>query len=165
MNKLLLITLSSVYSILFFSNSVNANQDRYKDNRQHNHQEHSSEESTTDMHHHKTVMIEQGQPVPNVDLVVYEDALKGWNLEIKLDNFQLTPEDVNGNNQLNQGHAHLFINGQKITRIYSNWYYLETLPVGSNKVKISLNTNSHESLMYQGTMIEDVEIIEVKANE
>ena len=144
MNKLLLIALSTVCSTLVFGDSIHANQDHHQD------------------HHHKTMMIEEGQAVPNVDLVVYEDALKGWNLEIKLDNFQFTPQNVNSDNQLNQGHGHLYINGEKVTRIYGNWYYLETLPPGSNEVKISLNANGHESLMYQGKMIEDVEIIEVK---
>ncbi len=159
MNKLLLIALSTVCSILVFGNSINANQDH--------HQETSLEESANNNHnhhHHKTVMIEEGQAVPNVDLVVYEDAVKGWNLEIKLDNFQLTPQDVNSDNQPNQGHAHLYVNGEKVTRIYGNWYYLETLPTGSNEVKIGLNTNGHESLMYQGKMIEDIEMIEVTAD-
>ena len=164
MNKLLLITVSTVCSILVFGNSINANQeDNHKDHHKHDHQEHSVEELSTDPHdHHEMVMIREGQPVPNVDLVVYEDAVKGWNLEIKLDNFQLTPQDVNGENQLNQGHAHLFVNGEKVTRIYGNWYYLETLPTGYNEIKISLNTNGHESLMYQGKMIEDIEMIEVE---
>ncbi len=162
MNKLLSITLSTVCAILVFGDSINANQDNHQDH----HQGTSLEESTTDNHHnhhnHKTVTIEEGQPVPDIDLIVYEDAVKGWNLEIKLDNFQLTPQDVNSDNKLNQGHAHLYVNGKKVTRIYGNWYYLETLPPGSNEVKISLNTNGHESLMYQGKMIEDIEIIEVK---
>ena len=165
MNKQLLITSGALCSLLVFGNSIHANQDRYKDHHKHNHHENSLEESAHDMHHHKTVMIEEGQAIPNVDLVVYEDAVKGWNLEIKLDNFQLTPQDVNRENQVNQGHAHLFINGKKVTRIYGNWYYLETLPVGSNEVKVSLNTNAHESLMYQGEMIEDIEIVEVRENE
>lgn len=121
------------------------------------HQEHSD-----DHHHHETVMISEGQPVPSVDLVVHEDSLRGWNLEIKLNNFELTPEMVNQENQPNQGHAHLYINGEKITRIYSNWYYLPTLPSGTNEIKVSLNTNSHEMLMYQGQLIEAVEVIEVK---
>ena len=154
MNKILLITSCTLCSLLVFGNSIHANQDNHK----HNHHENAA----TDMHHHKTVMIEEGQPIPQVDLVVYEDSVKGWNLEIKLDNFQLTPQDVNSDNKLNQGHAHLYVNGKKVTRIYGNWYYLETLPPGSNEVKISLNTNGHESLMYQGKMIEDIEIIEVK---
>ena len=159
MKRLLLITFSTVCSLLVVGNLIHANQNDHK----HNHNDSSLEESVTDMHHHhQTVMIEEGQAVPKIDLVVYEDAVKGWNLEIKLDNFQLTPQDVNSSNQPNQGHAHLFINGEKITRIYGNWYYLETLPNGSNEVKISLNTNGHESLMYQGKMIEDIEIVEVK---
>ena len=158
MNKQLLITLSAVGSLLFFGNLIHANQD----NHEHHHHDSSVEESTMDMHHHKTVMIEEGQPVPDIDLVVYPDSIKGWNLEIKLDNFQLTPQNVNNENQLNQGHAHLFINGEKVTRLYGNWYYLDNLAVGSNEIKVNLNTNRHESLMYQGKMIEDVEIVEVE---
>ena len=158
MKKLLLITLSTVCSLLVFGDLTNANQNDHK----HNHNDASLSESATDMHHHQTVMIKEGQPVPNIDLVVYEDEVKGWNLEIQLNNFQLTPQDVNSDNQPNQGHAHLFVNDKKITRIYGNWYYLETLPVGSNKVKVILNTNGHESLMYQGKIIEDIEIVEVQ---
>ena len=112
-------------------------------------------------HHHETIMISEGQPVPVIDLVVHEDSLKGWNLEIKLDNFELTPEMVNRDNEPNKGHAHLYVNGEKITRIYGNWYYLATLPSGKNEIKVGLNTNGHESLMYQGKLIEDVEVIEV----
>ena len=119
-------------------------------------------EQSNSHHHHKTVMISENQPVPSIDLVVYEDSLKGWNLEIKLDNFEFAPEMVNENNELNKGHAHLYINGEKITRIYGNWYYLGTLPSGRNEIKVGLNTNGHESLMYQGKLIEDVEVINVK---
>ncbi|MEM9272697.1 MAG: hypothetical protein AAGA80_07000 [Cyanobacteria bacterium P01_F01_bin.143] len=159
MNKQLLITLSAVGSLLFFGNSINANQDHHG----HHHHDSSAEESTTDRHHHhKAVMIEEGQPVPNVDLVVYPDSVKGWNLELKLENFQLTPQNVNNENQLNQGHAHLFVNGEQVTRLYGNWYYLDSLAAGSNEIKVNLNTNRHESLMYQGKMIEDIEIVEVE---
>ncbi len=119
------------------------------------------EQSHSDSHHHETVMISEGQPVPGIDLVVHEDGLKGWNLEIKLANFELAPEMVNRDNRLNQGHAHLYVNGEKITRIYGNWYYLATLPSGKNEIKVGLNTNDHKSLMYQGKLIEDLEVIEV----
>lgn len=112
-------------------------------------------------HHHETITISEGQPVPVVDLVVYEDSLKGWNLEIKLNNFEFAPEMVNGDNEPNKGHAHLYVNGEKVTRIYGNWYYLSTLPLGKNEIKVALNTNGHQSLMYQGKLVEDVEVIEV----
>ena len=114
-------------------------------------------------HEHKAVMISNSQPVPSIDLVVHEDSMKGWNLQIKLNNFEFVAEMVNQENELNKGHAHLYINDKKITRIYGDWYYLGTLPRGRNKVKVELTTNSHQSLMYQGNFIEDTEIIEVKA--
>ncbi|MDJ0649110.1 MAG: hypothetical protein QNJ60_10435 [Xenococcaceae cyanobacterium MO_188.B19] len=114
-------------------------------------------------HDHEAVMISNSQPVPSVDLVVHEDSMKGWNLQIKLNNFEFVAEMVNQENELNKGHAHLYINDKKITRIYGNWYYLGNLPPGRNEVKVELTTNSHQGLMYQGNLIGDTEIIEVKA--
>lgn len=113
-------------------------------------------------HHHKKVEISEGQPIPQVELIIHPDEVKGWNLEIKLANFVLTPENVNQANKLNEGHAHLFINGKKITRIYSNWYYLQKLPKGKNSVSVVLNTNDHGELNYQSKAIADTKIIEIK---
>lgn len=113
-------------------------------------------------HGHKTIEIPAGQPVPEVDLVVYQDTMKGWNLEVKLTNFKFAPESVNQNSNPNEGHAHLYVNDQKITRIYGNWYYLESLKPGSNKITVTLNTNQHEDLVKDGEMITDTEIISQK---
>ena len=162
MKKTLTITLAILGALFPTLNSLHANEGHHQSNS--NHQNETMEmnnSSETHDHHHKTVMIQEGQPVPSVDVIVHQDAMRGWNLEIKLNNFAFTPESVNQANQPNEGHAHLYINGEKITRIYSNWYHLPELPSGSNQVKISLNTNSHESLMYQNQMIEDIEVIEV----
>ncbi len=123
----------------------------------HEHQDHEHK-----AHDHEKIEIRDGQPVPQVELITYQDAVKGWNLELKLVNFVLTPENVNQTNKLNEGHAHLFINGQKITRLYSNWYYLQSLPKGKNSIKIVLNANNHGELSYQGKTIADTKIIEVQ---
>ena len=120
-----------------------------------------SNHSAGDAHDHGTLMISEGQPVPDIDLMVYKDPINGWNLEVKLNNFALTPENVNQANQPNKGHAHLYVNGEKVSRIYSNWYHLPSLPSGSNEIRVALNSNSHQSLMYQGKMIEDTEIVTV----
>lgn len=125
---------------------------------------HSTTETTHSEggHHHGTIVISKDQLVPQVNLVVHQDVVKGWNLEIKLTNFALAPERVNQANQPNEGHAHLYINGEKVTRIYSDWYYLSELPPGNNEIKISLNTNSHEFLIFEGKTIEDAETITVE---
>ena len=113
-------------------------------------------------HGHKAITITEGQSVPKVDLIVHPDAVKGWNLEVQVENFQFIPAKANQVSTANQGHAHLYINGEKITRLYGNWYYLENLAPGKNEIKVSLNANGHETLVYQSQGIEDLEIIDVK---
>lgn len=110
-------------------------------------------------HSHKKMEIPSGKPVPNVDLVVHPDAMKGWNIELKLTNFEFAPESVNQDSNPNEGHAHLYVNDEKITRVYGNWYYLGSLEPGSNKITVTLNTNKHEDLVKNGEMIMDTEII------
>jgi hypothetical protein len=109
----------------------------------------------------QVINIPEGQPIPELDLVVHEDEVKGWNLELKVANFQFAPEKINQNSDPSEGHAHLYINGKKVTRIYSNWYYLPELESGRNEIRVELNANGHESLIYQGQRVEDTEIIEV----
>ncbi len=122
-----------------------------KNNHHHNHTSHS----------HKPIEITNEQAIPSVDLVVHKDTKKGWNLEAKVTNFKFAPENINKDHKPGEGHGHLYINGQKITRIYGSWYYLESLPSGKNKVTISLNANKHNPLAHNGKLIKDTEIIEV----
>jgi hypothetical protein len=80
-----------------------------------------------------------------------------------LTNFKFTPERANQpSDSYQEGHAHLYINGKKVTRIYGNWYYLSELPAGRNEVRVSLNGNGHETFMVENQEIGDTEIIEVK---
>ncbi|KST66284.1 hypothetical protein [Mastigocoleus testarum] len=114
-------------------------------------------------HHHKQVEIPATQEAPKVDLIVHKDTMKGWNLEIKVDNFKFAPERINTNSALNEGHAHLFINGKKVTRLYASWYYLNNLEPGNNEITVTLNTNKHEDLTVNGKLIKDTESVEVTA--
>lgn len=113
-------------------------------------------------HHHKTMEIPPGQPIPSVDLVVHKDSSKGWNLEAKVTNFRFAPEKINQAAKPGEGHGHIYINGQKITRLYGSWYYLENLKPGRNEITVSLNANSHEALVHNGKVIKDTEIIDVR---
>lgn len=113
-------------------------------------------------HHHKTMEIPAGQPVPSVNLTVHKDSLKGYNLQAKVSHFRFAPENVNQAAKPGEGHAHIYVNGKKITRLYGSWYYLE-LPPGKNAIAVSLNANSHETLAHNGKIIEDTEIVQVPA--
>lgn len=112
--------------------------------------------------HHEIVNIPDDRPIPSVELIVHPDVKQGWNLQIQTTNFKFVPEKVNQKGNLSEGHAHLYVNGEKINRIYGNWYYLSVLKPGTNEIKIQLNTNDHKILMYHQQPIEDVKIIEVQ---
>lgn len=115
-------------------------------------------------HSHEPMEVPEGQPIPKVDLVVHPDAVRGWNLEIKLSNFRFAPEHASGEGRPGEGHAHLYVNGEKVTRIYGNWYYLSNLEPGQNQLRVSLSTNDHKELVHQGQPIEAVEVIQVNAS-
>ncbi|NEO91965.1 MAG: hypothetical protein F6K56_17650 [Moorea sp. SIO3G5] len=132
---------------------------------EHNHQVGSSSNHGEGMgHDHGTMEIPSGQPVPDVDIVVYPDPMTGWNLEIKVSNFQFSPKNASKAHQPGEGHGHLFINGKKITRIYSNWYYIGKLEPGRNEITVTLNSNNHQDIVHNGEMISDTEIIELTSN-
>ncbi|MRX27987.1 hypothetical protein [Kangiella sp. HZ709] len=84
---------------------------------------------------------------------MHKDEKSGWNLELITENFAFAPEQVNQAHRVGHGHAHLYINGKKITRLYSHWYHLEELPEGKHLIKVNLNTNDHQDYALNGKVI------------
>ncbi|MBF2056332.1 MAG: hypothetical protein IGQ45_03705 [Cyanobacterium sp. T60_A2020_053] len=111
--------------------------------------------NSTQHHHHKKIDVTQNDKIPQVKLTISPDKIKGWNLQITTTNFKFAPENLDKNSNPNEGHGHLYINGIKVSRIYSDWYYLPELPSGKNEIRVTLNTNLHEDLIYQGQIIAD----------
>ena len=104
---------------------------------------------------HEPLMIPEGEPAPTLELTVEPDAVRGWNLQAAVSNFEFAPERVNQASSTTEGHAHLYINGEKITRLYSAWYYIPALPPGEHSIRVELNANGHEPLVSAEGAIED----------
>ena len=106
--------------------------------------------------HHPGHKIEANKPYPSVNLEIYEDNIDGYNLFIKLENFILTPMDVGKKNKSNSGHIHLYVNDIKIGRVYSNWFHIpgRYFNLKENIIKITLNSNLHDSFVIDGNPIE-----------
>jgi hypothetical protein len=105
-------------------------------------------------HRHGMLMIPAGQPVPEITVNLYPDPVAGWNLQVQTANWEFAPAAVNTTSNLTEGHGHLYINGEKVTRIYSEWYHLPSLPPGEHVLTVGLNANGHEMLMHDGAPIE-----------
>ena len=106
--------------------------------------------------HHPGHKIEADKPYPSVNLEIYEDNMDGYNLFIKLENFILTPMDVGKKNKSNSGHIHLYVNDIKIGRVYSNWFHIpgRYFNLKENIIRITLNSNLHDSFTINGNPIE-----------
>jgi hypothetical protein len=124
---------------------------------------HNSSPSPKDAaaHNHGQLVIPSGQTAPTLKLMVYPDRKRGWNLELKTTQFTFAPERVNQGNSTREGHAHLMINGESVTRLYGNWYYIKTLKPGRNTLSVNLASNSHNSLVHNGRPIADTVVIDV----
>ena len=106
-------------------------------------------------HSHKS--IEAKSPYPSVDIKVIKDAKSGYNIQLITKNFKFTPEKINTANIVNEGHAHLYINGKKI-RLYSEWYHIDddllTQPI--NQIRITLNSNDHSEYTVNSRPVEAI---------
>lgn len=112
-------------------------------------------------HGHRTVTVPAGQPKPSAQLIITPDPMKGWNMQIQTTNFTFAPEQIGRRSQPSEGHAHLYLNGKKIARVYGPWSHIPSLPAGKNTLRVTLNTNNHEDLSVDGKVVEAIAIIEV----
>lgn len=115
-------------------------------------------------HNHTHGMLEiseSEQRIPRVDLLVREDKEGGWNLQIVTGNFRFVPEAVGRGHVPGEGHAHLYINGDKITRVYGGWFHVPAgwLSAGAHEFRVVLSTNDHREYAYAGEPIADSEVV------
>ena len=96
----------------------------------------------------------KGAKIPEIDGSIRRDSTGSWMLKIVTNHFSFEPEKLGLDDLgINEGHAHLYINGNKKSRIYSHYYDIGILKPGIYNVKVTLNTNSHKRLMINGKEI------------
>ncbi len=98
---------------------------------------------------HPKFEVPAGTPAPKVTVHALKDSNGGWNLHLQTENFKFTPANAGQSDVLGEGHAHLYANGKKIGRVYGEWSHV-SLEKGQNKIKVSLNTNTHKDYYAHG---------------
>ncbi|MGS0496050.1 MULTISPECIES: hypothetical protein [unclassified Pseudoalteromonas] len=108
-------------------------------------------------HSHLPIAVPAEIPVPALSLALEQDAMSGYNLTINTQNYVLTPPpagiSMNALMSAQQdpktgmlaGHAHLYINGVKIQRVYGQYVHLPTtlFSAGINTISVTLNNHGH----------------------
>jgi hypothetical protein len=84
---------------------------------------------------------------PSVNISVIKDPMAGWNLHVMPANFRFAPENASKAHIDGEGHAHVYVNGTKLARLYGPWMHLTNLPKGDTTIEVVLNSNDHRPLM------------------
>ena len=109
---------------------------------------------------HHAATIEAASPM-SVAVETSADSVSGLNVQIITEGFTFAPENVNGAHNDGEGHAHIYVDGQKITRVYTPWHYLGDIEPGEHEIRVTLNANSHEEYTYGGNKVEAVTRVNV----
>ena len=88
---------------------------------------------------------EAAGPPPTLTLEALPDADWGHALHLVTANFRFSPENVGTATETVEGHAHLYIDGVKLARLYGDWFHLpgNWLSEGEHVVSVALYDNVH----------------------
>jgi len=96
-------------------------------------------------HDHSEIIALAAESAPTVEAMLHKDPKGGWNLEVTTTSFRFAPEHVSTAHIDGEGHAHVYINGKKISRMYGNWMQLPSVTTG-DVVAVILSSNDHKTL-------------------
>ncbi|SDI00672.1 hypothetical protein [Alteribacillus bidgolensis] len=106
-----------------------------------------------DDHSHEAVEVPDGEAVPAIDGELRKDDRNHRLLILDVENFTFTPEKIGSEKgSFYEGHAHLYVNGEKKSRIYSTYHDAGKLEKG-DVVQVFLTTNHHKMLQRNGQVI------------
>ncbi|QIE55078.1 hypothetical protein G5B40_06180 [Pikeienuella piscinae] len=96
--------------------------------------------------------ISAGPSAPTVALELARDPVSGWNLHLVTGNFRFAPEKAGAAPVAGEGHAHLYVNGRKVSRLYGSWTHIAELPPRA-ELRVTLNANDHRPLAVAGAPV------------
>jgi len=103
-------------------------------------------------HDHATpYVLPSGADAPTLAIDLQPDPASGWNLRIDTTGFRFSPQNASRAHIPGEGHAHVYVNGRKVGRVYGQWVHLADMPEGDVTVEVTLNANDHRPLVVGDT--------------
>ena len=106
---------------------------------------------------------------PTASLEIKKDPTGGFNVHVVTTNFIWRPDMASMKYVPGEGHAHVFLDGRKIMRIYNEWFHLNTYQfatkAGEQLLSIEFVGNDHAPYTVQGAPVGDTQIVDVPADE
>jgi hypothetical protein len=109
--------------------------------------------------HGSSVAVAEGLPVQAIAIDISEDPVEGWNLRIDTTDFRIVPENVSTTHIDGEGHMHLYVDGEKVSRLYGEWHHIGALTPGEHEVRVELSANDHSAMAVDGDIIDATAVI------
>lgn len=106
-------------------------------------------------------IVGDGEPAPQITLTA-QSLESGWKINVVSQDFEFTPQLVDGPHVPGTGHGHIYLNGVKLGRLYEAKTWLAPLPPGDHEVQVSLSTNDHRAYVVGDTPV--VASVRIHAN-
>ena len=110
------------------------------------HHEHPNKEHHE--HHHSNKEVDPTLPLPSVTLRTEKDLKGGYNIFIETEYFTFVPEKASTEHAVpNEWHAHLYVDHQKVGRVYGNAYHIPEqyfVQWQEHTISITLSAHTHE---------------------
>ena len=112
-------------------------------------------DSGGDSHHGPGVPDQVVSEMPiSVSISAEPDARGGVDVHIATEGFRFAEELVDQAHTPGAGHAHIYVDGVKLGRVFEPQYHIPNLAPGEHEIRVSLNTNDHSELVYDGAKVE-----------
>ena len=97
----------------------------------------------------------------SVAITAEADADGGVDVGIATEGFRFDPEAVDQAHTAGVGHAHIYVDGVKLGRVFDTQYRIEQLPPGEHEIRVTLNANDHGDLVFDGAKVEAATTVSV----
>ena len=122
----------------------------------------ASGQVNTDHHHASGVPSEVVSELPvSLSVTAEASADGGIDVHIATEGFRFAPELVDQAHTPGAGHAHIYLDGVKLGRVFEPDYHIADASPGEREVRVSLNTNDHSDLVFNGKKVESTVIVTV----
>ena len=109
------------------------------------------------------------ESAPKASFEIKKDPTGGFNVHVVTENFAWRPEMASLHHVPGEGHAHIFLDGRKIMRIYNPWFHLNTYQFatrpGEQLLSIEFVGNDHAAYTIQGLPVGTEQVINVPNDE
>lgn len=99
----------------------------------------------------------------SVEVTAEVDPIDGINVHIIPAGFEFAPERVNQADVDGEGHAHVYVDGEKVGRAYGEWFHLQGVAPGEREIRVTLQTNGHSEYAVGGHTVHATTTLSVPA--